>query len=144
MPVQLIVTSIEDQPLTGEELRSLPMGRLNAALRGEDLATAIERRWESKRAWNFAPTGMSTRQTLELAVPASRQAVSLKVEKSPTRKQPDAFYERVTSAYDAVRRTSSRPVAELAEANGVPASTIHRWLDEGRRRAALEAQAGSG
>lgn len=53
-------------------------------------------------------------------------------------KKPDAFYEQVAERFTyLVAIGSKRPANELAEANGVPASTVHRWVKEARRRGIL-------
>jgi transposase-like protein len=50
---------------------------------------------------------------------------------------PDAFYDAIASAYRHLAASSPRPVAELAEANGVPVTTAQRWVKEARRRRLL-------
>lgn len=52
-------------------------------------------------------------------------------------KRPDAFYQRVARAYLWLAGTSSRPAADLAAANSVPVSTVHRWVREARSRGFL-------
>lgn len=59
---------------------------------------------------------------------------SLRIEVPPDRKKPDRFYQRVADLYLWLSSQSSRPAEDLAEANGVPASTVHRWIKEARRR----------
>lgn len=59
---------------------------------------------------------------------------SLRIEVPSDRKKPDRFYQRVADLYLWLSSQSSRPAEDLAEANGVPASTVHRWIKEARRR----------
>jgi hypothetical protein len=47
-------------------------------------------------------------------------------------RKPDAFYRRVATTYSALAAHSTRPAAELAEANNIPASTAHRWIKRAR------------
>jgi hypothetical protein len=53
------------------------------------------------------------------------------------RGRPDGFYRDVARAYLDLAQASTRPVAVLAEANGVPPTTAHRWVKEARRRGFL-------
>jgi hypothetical protein len=52
-------------------------------------------------------------------------------------RKPDSFYRRVAEIYSALAVHSTRPAAELAEANGVPPTTAHRWVKEARKRGFL-------
>jgi hypothetical protein len=51
----------------------------------------------------------------------------------------DNFYEAVAATYSALAALSSRPAAEIAEANGEPVSTVHSWIRQARRRGYLPA-----
>jgi hypothetical protein len=53
---------------------------------------------------------------------------------------PNSFYEAVAVAYRwlVVIKGSRRPALDLAEKNGVPVTTVHRWIAEARRRGVLE------
>lgn len=53
------------------------------------------------------------------------------------RGRPDSFYAAVADEYRRRLSESVRPVAELAEANGVPVTTAYRWIKEARRRGLL-------
>jgi hypothetical protein len=55
-----------------------------------------------------------------------------------TRKYPDEFYARVALLYRRLVARGQPPAALLASANGVPATTAHRWIKEARRRRILE------
>ena len=61
----------------------------------------------------------------------------LKLEVPDDRRKPDEFYARVADAYLAQATISNRAAQDLAEANGVPKSTAHRWLKEARARGLL-------
>jgi hypothetical protein len=56
---------------------------------------------------------------------------------SPPRSKPDVFYKRVADVYRELVGWTNRPAVELAEANGVPVTTAHRWVKEARRRGFL-------
>lgn len=62
---------------------------------------------------------------------------SLKIEVPSDRKKPDRFYQRVADLYLRASTQSGRPAEDIAEANGLPVSTVHRWVKEARRREIL-------
>jgi hypothetical protein len=63
-----------------------------------------------------------------------RKTARLKI---PDGTKPDSFYQQVAKIYSHLARGSNRPAVELAEANGVPVTTTHRWVKEARRRGYL-------
>jgi hypothetical protein len=63
-----------------------------------------------------------------------RKTARLKVPDGP---KPDSFYQQVAKVYGHLARGSNRPAVELAEVNGVPVTTAHRWVKEARRRGFL-------
>jgi len=63
-----------------------------------------------------------------------RKRARLKV---PPGAKPDSFYAKVAEVYRELAGWSNRPAVELAEANGVPITTAHRWVKEARRRGHL-------
>ena len=49
------------------------------------------------------------------------------------RRRPDEFYEKVARLYGQLSATGSRrPASDIAEANDLPVSTVHRWIKEAR------------
>lgn len=77
-------------------------------------------------AWLLPPPQpvRAARPRLKLTVPADA-------------KRPDSFYATVADVYLAQATLSTRPAVDIAEANAVPASTVHRWLKEARARGLL-------
>jgi transposase-like protein len=73
-----------------------------------------------------------TSYAVAIAVPPE-----LKLESSSRGKRPDQFYYEVAAAYSWLAGRVRRPAKELATINGVPESTIHRWVKEARRRQLL-------
>lgn len=53
------------------------------------------------------------------------------------RTYPDEFYEKVAGVYSMLISRREHPAAAIAEANGIPVSTVHRWIKEARRRGIL-------
>ncbi len=165
--VELVVRATASG-LTGELLRSVPVARLEAVANGPALSERIRahvrhgrRRLDLSR---FVPDNVRATALPSLSGPAlpedeptaedladvdaalARATVELSVSK-PTgrlkvpgsRVKPDEFYEQVARVYTQLAGSGPRPAAVIAEANGVPASTVHRWVREARRRGLLSA-----
>ena len=109
-----VVSLRVDGEVSASVLRAIPVGRIEAAANAQLHAAA--------------PPEPATRPRARIAAPLRSNAV---------RGYPDAFYEAVASAYRQLVATSSRPVGDLAAANGVPVTTAQRWVKEARRRGLL-------
>lgn len=101
--------------VSAEVLRSIPIGRIEAAANAQLHASAPE-----------APPRRAARAT----IPA-------RLRTNAVRGYPDAFYDAVAAAYRGLATSSPRPVADLADANDVPVTTAQRWVKEARRRSLL-------
>jgi len=64
---------------------------------------------------------------------------SLRLQVPSARKRPDSFYQQVAERFLWLTEKGRKPAVELAEANGVPVTTVHRWVKEARRRGILPA-----
>lgn len=102
-------------PVSAGVLRSIPVGRIEAAANAQLHPSAPDR-------WPRRPPGAT--------IPADLRG-------NAVRGYPDAFYGAVAAAYRRLAAISARPVAELAAANGVPVTTAQRWVKESRRRGLL-------
>jgi hypothetical protein len=71
----------------------------------------------------------------KVVVGAKRPNARLRVPMSSPK--PDRFYKQVAAVYTQLAAHGNRPAADLAEANGVPLTTAHRWVREARRRGFL-------
>ena len=100
--------------VSAELLRSIPIGRIEAAANAQLHASASRARPRRSSA-----------------------TIAARLRTSAVRGYPDAFYDAVASAYRALATSSPRPVAELAAANDVPVTTAQRWVKEARRRGLL-------
>jgi hypothetical protein len=100
--------------VSAEVLRSIPVGRIEAAANAQLHASA---------------PGRPTRR------PSA--TISARLRTNAVRGYPDAFYDAVASAYRHLAASSPRPVADLAAANDVPITTAQRWIKEARRRGLL-------
>jgi hypothetical protein len=108
-----------DGILSAEALRSIPVGRIEAAANAQLHPTATGAGGDVD-----VPAGAPStlRDDLrETAVPG----------------YPDAFYVAVAAVYRRLAATSPRPVADLARDNAVPVTTAQRWVKEARRRGML-------
>jgi hypothetical protein len=111
--LHLVDLHIEGE-VSAEVLRSIPIGRIEAAANAQMHASAPD-------------------------APPRRTAATIpaRLRTNAVRGYPDAFYDAIASAYRHLAASSPRPVAELAEANGVPVTTAQRWVKEARRRRLL-------
>jgi len=101
--------------VSAEVLRSIPIGRIEAAANAQLHASAPE-----------APPRRAASAT-----------IAPRLRTTAVRGYPDAFYDAVAAAYRALATSSPRPVADLADANDVPVTTAQRWVKEARRRGLL-------
>jgi hypothetical protein len=99
--------------VSAEVLRTIPIGRIEA------LANALLHPHSTHQGWRDV-----ARLPDDLLLGSARS-------------RPDEFYATVASTYRHLITASSRPVAELADANEVPRTTAHRWVKEARRRGLL-------
>jgi hypothetical protein len=113
--------------LSAEVLRSIPVGRIEAAANAQLHPSAPE--GAAAAPW---PGEMGA-----LAPESLRLPDELRTADEPGRGYPDMFYGAVAAAYRLLAVASPRPVAELAGANEVPVTTAQRWVKEARRRGHL-------
>jgi hypothetical protein len=133
--------------VTSATLRSIAIGQIEAAANSQltmlddnvvRIPTRTRRR--ARRApdvlggWD-APEPRAARPR-----PQSRRVSGVIPEESPAsarRGRSDEFYENVAAVYQELARSSPRPASQIAEANDVPVTTVHRWIKEARRRGIL-------
>ena len=98
--------------VSAERLRSVPLGRIEAA-------------------GNALLHGAGSRR---LGVPAR---IPDELRSHATRGYPDRFYDAVAAAYHTLAPLTPKPVVALADANDVPVTTAQRWIREARNRGML-------
>jgi hypothetical protein len=148
--------------VTTDLLRSVPLGRIEATINGplrQDVLKSLEEAEDEpiKPELNFTgghphaevyemmedtlvKGGLSpekAKRELRRAFSAVARRKRAKLRIPDVRPYPLAFYEQVGSIYGEFASQSSRPAVEIAEANGVPVSTVHRWIKEARNRGIL-------
>jgi DNA-directed RNA polymerase specialized sigma24 family protein len=145
--------------LSGTLLRDLPLGAWEAQINAPEMVTLLRDRLAPgaqvsyddlpfKHEMMTLDLGPMPRDAddaaLELHFPSGSAgaAVAIPVEpalnlegaNSRAGKRPDAFYRAVADAYSWLAGHGRRPAVELAAINGVPPTTVHRWVKEARRR----------
>jgi hypothetical protein len=115
-----------DGLLSAEALRSIPVGRIEAAANAQfhPSASVLDGEEES---YVIATPG--DRGPLPPLPPHLWRDVS--------GGYPDSFYGAVAAIYRKLAAASPRPVVEIAGANDVPVTTAQRWVKEARRRGLL-------
>lgn len=135
---EAVLVRATSSSVTGTDLRSIPLGRLEAALRQPQIRQAIAATTADSKAPDLSPSGMSTDAARHEAMGATApepvlSAESLRID-IPKGKRGDDFYTQVGLVVSLAAVTSPRPLADVAEANGVPLTTVRRWIKERRRR----------
>ncbi|TMR93188.1 hypothetical protein [Nonomuraea basaltis] len=132
---RLVLTGLRiDGAPTAELLRSIPVGRIEAAANAQltavdDVITPVaasRRRQAELPSLNGEGWEMTTPDhALPRPPPAQKRG------------RPDGFYREIADTYHELAQTSARPAAELAELRDIPITTAHRWVKEARRRGFL-------
>jgi hypothetical protein len=133
--------------LTGDTLRGLPLGQMEAWANGPGRAKVTEQIEKdgpkverSTDKWLTVVGAGDRDMTIELGIPLAekigRAKRRLRIPEGP--KLPDSFYTKVAELYSALAASGSRrPAQEIADANDVTVTRVHRWVREARRRELL-------
>jgi hypothetical protein len=132
--VQLEVTATVERPIDTERWRRVPLGFL------EQLANLPEHRRVLERKRRGTPVPLDLAEAL---LPGTLADYELAARKHGGR-YPDGFYDDVAAAYQRAVRRRKAPAQTIAQANGVPVTTVHRWIREARRRGSLPPARGKG
>ena len=153
-----------DEPIDSTLLRGLKIGRIEAWANDPETRGIISDSLNTpgpdlRRLASYFSTSFGKRPSHWVAQSMAAQVEGSGVEQPPivagpvsgrgTRRKfarlnlpegnryPDSFYKQVSEIYGNLSQFTDRPVLEIAEANGVPATTAHRWIKEARRRGFL-------
>ncbi len=130
--------------LDGRLLRELPLGRMSAAVTQQSredpnidqlvsFSLLVHTSPPGGEAWRVRPNPKRQRRpNLRIKVPEGRA------------RRPDNFYALVADRYLWLKAHGYAPAPELAKANGVPLTTVHRWVKEARSRGQLPPPARGG
>lgn len=131
----------DDRPYTDGRLRQVTLDRVNA-LANEPLSQVIIRRLiKHKRRPSLEA---AAKRFLADGPPSLDKAPSARLVSRPSgRPYPSDFYQEVALIYRRLAETERDPATQIAVANDVPVTTVHRWIREARDRGFLgRAQAG--
>jgi hypothetical protein len=129
--VDLSLTATGDRPIDTETWRRVPVGYL------EQMANLPEPR--------SAVLGPSRDALAAVVGPARPVRGPYRLPpRPPAGRYPDGFYDEVAGAYHWAVLGRLAPAQTIAEANGVPVTTVHRWIREARRRGSLPPARGKG
>ena len=125
---------------TSELLRSIPVGRIEAAANAQltavdDVVSPAPPRHRRPPA-RARPDGGEVGGDQGWEQPPS-PAPGGAAASSRSRGRPDRFYADIAEAYQQLAQTSRRPAGDLAARHDVPLTTAHRWIKEARRRGFL-------
>jgi hypothetical protein len=144
---RLVLTGLRiDGELSAELLRSIPIGRIEAVANaqltiGDDDVVLTAAPGLRDGAVPHQPRSVDSGWEMTDPIGATvRPDIKHRKIEQPVkagRGRPDSFYQDVADIYQDLTQRSSRPAAELAEANNVPVTTAHRWIKEARRRGFL-------
>jgi len=125
-----------DELLTSDDLRGVPFTGMLTWAHGPTPHRSILR----AAGWDDAGIERVLRETWTSPLnPARSPKPSLRFKIPEGRRRPDAFYGRVARVYTwlSIWGGTRAPAVEIAEANKVAVTTVHRWIKEARRRGLL-------
>jgi hypothetical protein len=126
-------------------LRTIPVARIVAAVNRPIVAKQLRSLiGPANRVQSGGPPGSD--QWAYILPPRRKVTLrpKLQVKDPGTRRKPDKFYAHIAELYLAQASISDRPAKDLAEANELPVTTVHRWLKEARNRGSLRLPASRG
>jgi hypothetical protein len=148
-PVEIYMERTDEAALTSDDLRRVPLGRIDAQANsrpdlvqmwlqqpGPDLRRAA-------RTFQSHQTNRATEPVLEAlrlprSLPEPDLDATLDVPTANSRlPYPDEFFRQVAEVYTRLTPWTRAPACLIADANGVPVSTVHRWTKVARSRGYL-------
>lgn len=127
-----------DAAFSSPLLRTLPFARMVAAINRQTIREQLRPLMMPANAIESHSFGSGLISWMLPPVePPAMPAPELKLRVPDDRRKPDDFYALVADTYLAQATISNRAAQDLAAANDVPPSTVHRWLKEARNRGLL-------
>lgn len=134
-------TEAEQHVLKAKDLRALPIGRLEDFLNDAVVAKAIREDIDGRGyGADFHPGRLATEEarevadSFELRIPPR---VSLRLDGAKDSRHTEDFYRQVAAVWIVAGTTSRAPATDIARANKVNETAVHRWVREARRRGFL-------
>lgn len=135
---ELRVAATEGASFISGLLRTLPFERIVASVnKPSTTATIRPLLAPTNLVYEDTPGSAQWTYTLPPRELARLPRPKLRVEVPAGRRKPDEFYARVADAYLSQATISNRPAQDMALANDLPVTTIHRWLKEARARGVI-------
>jgi hypothetical protein len=114
-------------------LREIPILRIEAAINQTAHRQVLTKRTpDGSLLTEDLPGGERFR--IPPSKPRAMDRLSLSIDDPGGYRKPDGFYRQVADLYLHLAAVSARPAHDLAEANGTPVATVHRWIREAKAR----------
>lgn len=142
--VELHIDTSTFGSVSGPFLRSFPIQRLESAANRPKYYDAVRLLvWRQEvPVLNLAELAPVKTSIVPASAPRSLRK-QLRALPDGQKKRSDNFYREVAELHaELTARGSRRPAVDIASVNGVPPTTVHRWMKEARRRG-LVAPAGT-
>lgn len=116
--------------LQANDLRLLALGRVQSMASDPDIKALLDAGRSSDLLPVLDPSQASVRSVLETCedLPQRPRASSLVIAVPPKGQRDMYFYVILETVYRRAASQSSHPAKDIAEANGVPVTTVHSWL----------------
>lgn len=166
-PAELYLEQVDAGVLDSNSLREIPLGEINAWVNAEpalvrdrlgiaapDLRRAARHystttwghpdkvlHWVAAMYWAQIPGSGIPQAPLPKVkpfAPVEVEPVDPALNVPPARPYGDDFYAQVADVYRALSLIERSPAGAIADANGVPITTAHRWVKVARQRGLLE------
>lgn len=151
--MNLEVVPVDDRHIDVALWRSVPIAAIETAINSPEhrqrLLNHLDRhvRGFYELQWNvdLAIARMYNRgNLLRRQTPHKKGKPPIRLPKPKGQRYPDRHYERVADAYYRLVEEGRPPAQTLAEANGVPVTTVTRWFKEARSRGLMAPAGGKG
>jgi hypothetical protein len=116
-------------------LREIPILRIEAAINQTAHRQVLADRMSDDPTTADSPGGVRFRTPPTKTLTMDRR--SLVIADPGGYRKPDEFYRQVADLFLYQAAVSARPAHDIAEANGIPVATVHRWIREAKARKVL-------
>ncbi|MCP4303578.1 MAG: hypothetical protein GY788_01575 [bacterium] len=118
------------------DLREIPIAKIEAWVNAPAVSLMLLKGRLDDRTPDLSPESSSINEAHKrsMRLRLEHLEVDLHLEIPPGKARPDEFYRQVAELFATARVQSKSPAEDIAAANGVQTSTVHRWMHEGRKR----------
>lgn len=133
---------VKDAESVSEALRDLPLRMLEAVANSQDaLRRALDEATEVEAATDEWLAALASRRSVVIGTEGPRSLRIKGAKVAPGQKRPDDFYQAVLQIH-ALATSQGKTAEDIARANGVPVTSVYRWLKEARARVVMAAATG--